>query len=133
MAQLHSQRVKDATLITSVALAQAGANTPSIDLGQVAGGLVEGVQLEVSIPVVAGITDAKVLTFTLQDSADNSTFAALDPAVTTTVVAAGGAGTPAKTVDIRLPANTRRYVRIAQTATATSGTFSGSVTTALLL
>ncbi len=132
MAQLHSRRNKDANFIATAVLAQAGVNSTGFDLEQVQGGLIEGIQLEVAVPAVAGISDTKVLTFTLQDSADNSNWAAVDPSVTTTVTGAGGTGTPAKTVEFPLPPNTRRYIRIAQTATATSGTFTGSVTVSLL-
>jgi len=130
--QLHSRRQKDANFISTVALAQAGSNSAAFDLDQVAGGLIEGLQLEVAIPAVAGISDTKVLTFTLQDSADNSSWAAVDSGVSTTITASGGAGTAAKTVEFPLPPNTRRYVRVAQTATATAGTFSGSGVYALL-
>lgn len=132
MAQLHSRRLKDATFIRTAVLAQAGVNTTAIDLEQVQGGIIEGIQLEVAIPAVAGISDTKVLTFTLQDSADGANWAAVDPSVSTTVTGASSAGTPAKTVEFPLPPNTRRYVRVAQTATATSGAFTGSFTVSLL-
>lgn len=132
MSQLYSRRLKDAAFITTAVLAQAGVNSTGFDLEQVQGGLVEGILLEVAVPAVAGITDAKVLTFTLQDSADNSSWAAVDPGVSTSITAAGGLGTGAKTVEFPLPPNTRRYVRVAQTATATAGTFTGSFTASLL-
>lgn len=132
MAQLHSRRIKDANYIASSTLAQAGVNSTAFDLEQVNGGLIENLLLEVAVPAVAGITDAKVLTFVLQDSADGTTFAAVDPGVSTTITAAGGVGTAAKTVDFPLPPNTRRYIRVAQTATATAGTFTGAFITSLL-
>ena len=132
MAQLHSRRQKDANFINGTAISATSANSASFDLGQLQGGTLEEVQLEVSIPAVAGITDAKVLTFTLQDSADNVNFTAVDPAVSTTVTGVSGQGTPAKVVEMRLPVATRRYVRIAQVASATPGTVSGSWGTALL-
>jgi hypothetical protein len=132
MAQLHSRRIKDAAYITTATLAQAGVNSTAFDLEQVQGGLIEGIQLEVAVPSVAGIADTKVLTFVLQDSADGSSFAAVDPGVSTTITAASGAGTAAKTVEFPLPPNTRRYVRVAQTATATAGTFTGAFTASLL-
>lgn len=128
----HSRRQKDANFITTAILAQAGVSSTGFDLGQVAGGLIEGVQLELIVPAVAGITDAKVLTFALSDSADGITYAAVDPAQSTTVTGASGTGTPAKTIGFALPANARRFVRIEQTATATAGTFTGSFTASLL-
>lgn len=132
MAKLHSRRLKDANFISTALLAQAGAASRGFDLDQVDAGVIEGIQLEVAIPAVPGIADGKVLTFTLEDSTDGVTFAAVDPLQTTTVVGAGGAGSPAKVVELRFPPSVRRYVRMAQTASASAGTFTGSVTVALL-
>jgi hypothetical protein len=132
MAQLHSRRLKDANFISSAVLAQAGVNSATFDLEQVAGGLIEELLLEVAVPAVPGISDTKVLTFQLQDSADGSSWAAVDPSISTTTTGASGTGTPAKTVEFPLPPNTRRYIRVAQTATATAGTFTLSFTVALL-
>jgi len=128
----HSRNIRDAQKEVAVALAQAGANTGAIDLEQTIGGNIEGIVGQIDIPAVAGISDTKVLTFALQDSADGSNWAAVDPAVSTTVTGAGGTGTPAKDCRFRFPPGTRRYVRIAQTASATSGTFTGSVSFRLL-
>jgi hypothetical protein len=130
--QIHVRNLRDAEKSVSVALAQAGANTPAIDLEQVGGGLIENIAAEIDIPAVAGIDEAKVLTFALQDSANGTDFAAVDPAVTTTVTGPASGGTPAKKVRIRFNPGVRRYVRVAQTATATAGTFTGNVTFSLL-
>ena len=132
MAFEFTRNITDLEKTVSVALAQAGANTPAIDLEQTIGGQLEEIVAQVSVPAVAGLTDAKVLTFALQDSADGTNFTAVDPAISSTAVAAGGTGTPAKDIRFRFPPGTRRYVRIAQTATATAGTFTGSVTFLLL-
>ena len=126
----HNQQ--DASFISTVAIAQGGANTASFDLEQVVGGDVEKVVFSLSAPAAAGITDAKVVTYALQDSADGTNWAAVDPAISTTQTAAGGAGIAAKEVRFRLPANTRRYVRIAQTMTATAGTVTGNMVAKLL-
>ena len=130
--QPHSRHQKDAQFISAVAIAQGGANSASFDLGQANGGVIEGVQIEVIIPAVPLLSDTKVLTFQLQDSADNVTFAAVDPSVSTTVTGAGGVGNAAKTVEFPIPPVTRRYVRVAQTATATAGTLTGNFTSSLL-
>jgi len=132
MAYEFNRNNQDLAYTSTVAIAQAGANTATFDLEQVIGGDVEKVVFELSAPAASGITDAKVVTYTLQDSADGSTFAAVDPATSTTQTASGGAGIAAKTVRFRFPANTRRYVRIAQTMTATAGTVSGSMVAKLL-
>jgi len=128
----YSRNIRDAAKEVAAVLAQAGVNSDAIDLEQTRGGDVEGIVGQIEIPAVAGISDTKVLTFTLQDSADGSSWAAVDPSIVTTVTGASSAGTPAKDCRFRFPPNTRRYVRIAQTATATAGTFTGSFTFRLL-
>jgi hypothetical protein len=132
MAYEFNRNQQDNNFVATAALAQAGVNTTAFDLEQIVGGDIEKVVFSIAAPAVAGISDTKVLTYTLQDSADNSSFAAVDPSITTTQTAAGGAGVAAKEVRFRLPANVRRYVRVAQTATSTAGTFTGSVTAKLL-
>lgn len=129
MAQLHSRTLKDANYITSKALHTTAANSDSFDLEQTTGGLIEGIQVEIVSPASAATT-GKICTYTLEDSADNSTFTAVDPKITTTITAASSA-LAAKTVAFRLPPNTRRYIRIAQTGD-TLGSVAGSFTVSLL-
>lgn len=132
MAYEFNRNQQDYNYTSSVAIAQAGANTASFDLEQAVGGDIEKVVFELAAPAAAGITDAKVVTYALQDSADGSSWAAVDPAISTTQTAAGGAGIAAKTIRFRVPANTRRYVRIAQTMTASAGTVTGNMVAKLL-
>jgi len=127
--QLHSRRLKDATFITTKALHTTLANSSSFDLEQVTGGLIEGIQVEIISPADVATT-GKICTYTLEDSADNSTFAAVDPKVSTTITAASSA-LAAKTVEFPLPPNTRRYIRIAQTGD-TLGSVAGTYTVSLL-
>tara|TARA_R110002126_G_scaffold198538_2_gene346143 strand:- start:3366 stop:3773 length:408 start_codon:yes stop_codon:yes gene_type:complete len=130
----YNRNLQDSNFISTVTLLAAGANTATFDLEQVTGGDIEKIVFELAGPALltAQLTDAKVVTYTLQDSADDSSFAAVDPLITTTQTGAGGAGAAAKTIRFRLPANTRRYVRIAQTATATPGTLTASMVAKLL-
>lgn len=125
---------QDQNYTSTVTLLAGGANTASFDLEQAVGGDIERVVFELAGPALttAQLTDGKIVTYTLQDSADGSSFAAVDPAITTTQTGAGGAGAAAKTVRFRVPANTRRYVRIAQTATATPGTLTAAMVAKLL-
>jgi hypothetical protein len=125
---------QDQNYVSTVTLLAAGATTAAFDLEQAVGGDVERVVFELAGPALttAQLTDAKVVTYALQDSADGSSWAAVDPAISTTQTGAGGAGAAAKTVRFRLPANTRRYVRIAQTATATPGTLTAAMVAKLL-
>lgn len=132
MAFEFNRNQQDLNFTSTVAIAQAGANTASFDLEQAVGGDIQSVVLELAAPTAAGISDTKVVTYALQDSADGSSWAAVDPAISTTQTASGGAGIVAKTIRLRFPANTRRYVRIAQTMTATAGTVTGSMVAKLL-
>lgn len=132
MAYEFNRNIQDKNYTSTVAIAQAGANTASFDLEQVTGGDINDVVFELVAPTAAGISDTKVVTYTLQDSADNSSWAAVDPGISTTQTGAGGAGITAKTVRFRLPANTRRYVRIAQTMTSSAGTVTGNMVAKLL-
>ena len=122
MAFEHSRNIVDADKEVSVALAAGGANTPSIDLEQIIGGNIENIVAQVNVPEVPGLSDAKVLTFKLEDSADGITFAAVKPLISDTVTGAGGNGGPANDIRFRFSPAIRQYVRIAQTATATPGT-----------
>lgn len=131
MAFEFNRNQQDINYTSTVAIAQAGANTASFDLEQAVGGDIERVVFELAAPTAAGITSTKVVTYALQDSADGSSWAAVDPAISTTQTA-DGSGIVAKTVRFRVPANTRRYVRIAQTMTATAGTVTGSMVAKLL-
>jgi hypothetical protein len=132
MAYEFNRNIQDNAFISTVAIAQAGAHTATFDLEQVIGGDVEKVVFELSAPVAAGITDTKVVTYTLKDSPDGTTFTTLDPVVATTQTASGGAGIAAKAVRFRLPPVTKRYVRIEQTMTATAGTVTGNMVAKLL-
>jgi hypothetical protein len=127
-----NRNLQDKNYTSTVAIAQAGANTAAFDLEQVVGGDIEKVVFSLSAPTAAGISDTKVVTYALQDSADGSSWAAVDPAISTTQTGASSAGIVAKEVRFRVPANTRRYVRIAQTMTATAGTVTGSMVAKLL-
>ena len=99
------------------------ASTGSIDLGVAAPNLAgTDSDLVLTLPATSTAT-GQTFTFTVQDSADNVTFAAtgpiarLAPAVITGVASA----TAAQTFTWRLPANVRRYINVTVTASATTG------------
>lgn len=128
-----SRNQKDANYIDSTANASGGSTSATFDLEQATGGDIESIAVELALPAEAGLSDTKVLTYVLQDSADGSSWATVDPCGSiTTQTGAGGAGVSAKTVRFRLPVNTRRYIRVSQTVTATPGTLAGSYTVSLL-
>lgn len=110
---------KTATL--AVPAAAANASGAAIDLEQVNGGILENVQFEIAIPALPSLADAKVLTATVMDSADGTTFAALDPTQVTTVTGVSTAGSAAKTVRFRMPPQARRYVGVNLAVEAAGG------------
>jgi hypothetical protein len=132
MAYEFNRNQQDKNYTSTVANAAAGSNSATFDLEQVVGGDIEEFVVELALPAEAGLSDTKVLTYTVKDSANGSSFTVLDPSLATTQTGAGGAGVAAKTVRFRLPPGARRYVRVEQTATATPGTLAGSYTLKLL-
>lgn len=130
--QHHSRRQKDKNLIVETVIAAAAASaSASIDLEQVQGGLIEGLQLELIHPTFT-ITTGKLAAYTLQDSADNVTFADVDPKVSTATTAVTTTST-AKTVEFPIPPVTRRYIRVNQSTADMGGAGTAKFTIALLL
>lgn len=110
---LYARNLRDDDFTKTKALpaANANASTDALDLGQAKVQSLEEVEFEISVPATASLVNTKVITFVVQDSADNSSFAAVDPAISTTVTG-GASGGAAKAVRFRLPSQTRRYVRV---------------------
>ena len=111
----YNRNIRDAKFAVEKAFpaANAVAVTDSLDLEQTNGGTLENVEAEIVIPALPALTDnTKTVTIALHDSADNSSFAATDPLVQTSIVGVATTGTAAKTVRFRFPPVTRRYVRL---------------------
>ncbi|MCC6356911.1 MAG: hypothetical protein IT577_23745 [Verrucomicrobiae bacterium] len=111
----HVRNIRDYALESTKALPAAGANVncAAIDMEAVTGGRQEGVEFELAVPATPSLVEAKVITFKVQDSADNVTFADIDPLISTTVTGqAAAAGGAAKTVRFRLPSTARRYIAV---------------------
>lgn len=117
--------IRDANLSVSKALPAAAASNYSdaIDLGDQSPGLskLDDWQLEVAIPALPSLVDAKTYTGTLQDSADNATFADIAVLAPVILTGAGGAGAAAKTQLYPLPKDLRRYVRLKNTVLTAGG------------
>lgn len=110
-----STLIRDTNLLVSKALPAAAATNYSdaIDLGDQAPGLkLKSWQIEVAIPALPSLVDAKTYTGTLQDSADNATFADVVVLAPIVLTGAGGAGAAAKTQLYPLPKDIRRYLRL---------------------
>ena len=126
--------LKDAELIVTTALPAAAASnsSDSIDLGQTTQ---EETYNEVllSVPATPALVDDKTITFTFEDSADNSSFAAVTGLSTLVTTGAGGAGAAATSRRVRLPAGTRRYLRVTAAVLTAGGNNTGvSYTLALV-
>ena len=94
------------------------ANSTSIDLGTPPAP--EAMELRVSVPATPSLASGQTLTVTFQDSADNSSFAAIAELSALVITGTGGGG-PSSVRDVNVPASTRRYVRVNIAASATAG------------
>lgn len=117
-----SKSLRDILLDVSRALPaqNTNANSSAFDLEQaVPDALPEHFELLLDIPATTTAT-GQTITFTVQDSADNSSFAAV-PALATLVLTGASNATAATQRFIRLPSTVRRYVRVNIAMSATTG------------
>ena len=123
-----SRLIRDGSLSVTAAFPAAGANanTGTIDIGS--GPFhPDEITIEISLPALAAHTDpTKNLVITLQDSADNSSFATVVPTVTYTLAGVASTGTAAQVKRFHLPIGTRRYIQINQAVDAGGPTLTGS-------
>ena len=111
--------VEQAALKTkALPAAAATAYTDSIEVGT--GIHVKEFEVRLELPALPALVDAKTVTVTLQDSADNTTFADIEELATLVVTGAGGVGCTAATREVRLPSSTEKYIR-AKIAVLTAG------------
>ena len=111
----YARRLRDASLTVSKALPAANAAnaTDPIDLGQDRIQSLEAIEFEIAVPALPALVEDKVITISVEDSADGETFAPVDPLVSTTITGGAGNGAGEKTTYFRLPSQTRRHVRLA--------------------
>ncbi len=108
--------VRDASLSNSKAFPAAAANNSStgINTGAVRSGpngiFPEESAILIEWPALANLVDAKTITFTVQDSADNSSFTSIG--LTYVITGGGGVGVAAGFKKFRLPADVRQYVNV---------------------
>jgi len=116
------RQIQDAKQSVSQALPAAGATNTSASMDFTQGGEApETVELEISVPALPSLADAKNATFTVEESDDDTTFAAAPWGPTVTLTGAGGAGAAAKSQRFRAPASAKRYIRLSQTVDAAGG------------
>ena len=129
-----SRNVKDAKFIATKALPAAAASnqTTAFDLGTRSGFLPEEIECQIVVPATPSLVDAKTITLTIKDSADNNTFAAIPGVGAVVITGADGVGAAATTVTLRLPSTTRRYLYLDQ-AVLTAGGDNTAITTTFQL
>lgn len=115
------RRVGDGNLTVSTALTASASQTKygsSIDLGSASPEALQAIAiLRLDVPSISALTGAHTIAFSVQDSADNSSFA--DVASIATVTATGSS--PAVIAqDWSFPDNIRRYVRLKQVSSASA-------------
>lgn len=116
---------KDASLISTKALPAAGANVDCDKFDLEATNLwpaSEAIDVILSLPATTALVATKVITFTFQDSADGTTFAAIPQLATFTVTGKTGNGSDATSTTVKLPPSTKRYINVNASVPADAGT-----------
>lgn len=115
--------IRDNLSTKTVALpaAAASANTASLDLKSSQPGPLPALQVELSLPALPSLVDAKTVTLEIQQSADDSAFANVPGLGNMVVTGAGGAGAAAKTFRVNLPPDVQRYIRARATVLTGGG------------
>lgn len=111
-------RDKELTVTRALPAQNTNVNSDAIEVGA---GVPEGIQVELAVPATPSLADSNTLTFTFQDSADNSSFAAIPELATLVRTGASGAGAAAATRVVYLPPSVRKYVRVNIAASASAG------------
>ena len=117
-----TRKVYDLSTTTVLALPSAAStmlNGTMIDLGSVPNDvLAENLEVHLSFPALSTTIapDTRTFIFSIEDSADNSSYSALDPVASKTYTGAtsSGIGAVAATApfQFKLPPNVRRYIRV---------------------
>lgn len=109
-----SRNIKDLLLESTKAFPAAAANNTCdpIDLGQVNGGGLENIVLEVETPELTALVATKTATFTLVHGDVADTLAATEPTVTATLTGATGNGADAAKMQFRLPPSCKRFIAV---------------------
>jgi len=119
---IHNRR--DSSLKVTKALPAAAANNTSdaIDLSAVSpGAAADVIEVEISVPALANLVEAKTVTCTLQHSdSASSGFAAISELATLVVTGGTGNGAAAASRTVRLPSSVKRYIAV-NSAVLTAG------------
>jgi hypothetical protein len=126
-------RDKDLEVETAIPAADSNADSNSLDLGGFSIAALEETEMKIEVPALGSLADSTSVTVTVQDSADDSTFATVDELSTLVVTGSGGTGSAADSLKVRLPSTTRRYLNVNIASDASSGDNTGSNVTFRLL
>lgn len=114
------RNIRDSDLIISKAIPAQNTNEDSSALA-IGASFPEGVQVEVAVPATPSLANGQTVTVTIQDSANNASFAAIPELATLVITGAGGTGGPATTRKVQLPPSARKFLRMNIAASATAG------------
>lgn len=140
----------DTNLTVTKVLPAAGANnnTDSIDTRSGANAIIvagsqtatytgnaalEEMELRLTMPATDSLVNTKSVTFTVYDSADDSSFAAVTALGAQVVTGAGGNVSAETELRWKLPSSIRRYVRVNQSVPADAGDVTDTTCTLSLL
>jgi len=130
------RRQEDAALEQDKALPVAAGSvyTTAFDLGTGTQDFVAGAEFRIEAPALAvtPLPNGETMKYSVEHSADNSSFADLLPDVLTQTGAAG-AGAAAANMNVALPVDVYRYVRVKATGSTSIGNCSASEVTAKLV
>lgn len=113
----------ETTKMKALPAAAATNYSDSIDLGfdpSTHGNSIDGF-LQVYLPATPSLADTKTVTLSIEDSADNSSFAAATGTPTFVATGASAAGAAALTGEVQIPTTLRRYVRLKQVVASVGG------------
>lgn len=117
---MHS--LKDAELIRTVALPAAGASASTASIDLAATTQVEShFEVEISVPALPNLAEGKTAMVTLEDSANDASFAAIAGLAPLEVTGGAGGGANAASLRVRLPNAARRHLRATADVEAAGG------------
>jgi hypothetical protein len=135
MANEYNRNIRDASALCTISKALPAATetnySDAFDLGA-SGHRIASIDFQIDIPAIAAHVTVNNTTISVEDSADNSSFAAVDPAISTLIPGVASTGSVAKDVRFRMPPNVRQYVRFKQVAGATDTLTASSITYRIL-
>jgi len=129
---MHS--LQDAELTRTVAFPAAGATASTASIDLLATRQEEShFEVEIAVPALANLAEAKTVTVTLEDAADDASFTAIEGLAALEVTGEVGGGAAASVLRVRLPRSARRYLRATAEVEAAGGdNTADSVTLGLL-